>query len=563
MLFILLQWIVITLITLSFGNIFISVWNKISKREEQYSFFDTFWLGLAAVSIILMAVSLFLPISIYILIITICISLLYWGICRVKLKSFYRQGIASVKQLPVWGKAALLFSIAVILLYTLSTPLLYDEGLYHLQSMMWNDQYSIIPGLANLHGRLGFNSTFLLLSTLFHYHPSQYGVYFTLNGLCLFIFSAWLIKQISERESIIQQLILAFVLLLSTFTFGTYLSSTSTDILANILTLYILLSYVLSKDVLHQRSLILGFLPIFCITLKLSSAVILLACLWTLFIFLKRREYWSLSALLSLGVLVAVLWCTRFVVLTGYLVYPFPEINIFSFDWKLPTNSIIWEKEAAYAWARVPNIPISEALAMPLSQWIPIWLSRQSVIAIALLALTAISPLIILFNRQKANNSHILLAWGISVMGCMFWFFTAPDFRFGVGMILACAFLPFFGTVYKLGALDRKLSFLRQFIYLPVLVILLWLGSIATNQLNTYKSDNQSVASYILQPESLDILKNRKNLEFDKHNINDITFYNPTEGDQCFDQSLPCMTHFKSNLEMRGSGLSDGFRIKQ
>ena len=35
----------------------------------------------------------------------------------------------------------------------------YDTGLYHLQAVQWSTHYPAVPGLANLHYRLGYNNS--------------------------------------------------------------------------------------------------------------------------------------------------------------------------------------------------------------------------------------------------------------------------------------------------------------------------------------------------------------------------------------------------------------------
>ncbi|EMO63800.1 hypothetical protein LEP1GSC133_1179, partial [Leptospira borgpetersenii serovar Pomona str. 200901868] len=50
-----------------------------------------------------------------------------------------------------------LLSALIFFLYPPS-PFAYDSGLYHIQSIKWIQEYSVVPGLANLHGRFGFNS---------------------------------------------------------------------------------------------------------------------------------------------------------------------------------------------------------------------------------------------------------------------------------------------------------------------------------------------------------------------------------------------------------------------
>jgi hypothetical protein len=46
-----------------------------------------------------------------------------------------------------------------VLIYT-------DHGLYYLNSIRWDSEYPIVPGLANLHNRFGFNNSFFLLHAM-------------------------------------------------------------------------------------------------------------------------------------------------------------------------------------------------------------------------------------------------------------------------------------------------------------------------------------------------------------------------------------------------------------
>lgn len=371
-----------------------------------------------------------------------------------------------------------------------------------------------------------------------------------------------MVGKISERKSILELLVLSFILLLSIFTFGTHLSSTSTDILVNILILYIFLNCIFSNNIFKERSLIVGFLPIFCITLKLSSAIILLVCLWLFILFLKDKEYRPTIALVSIGALVAILWCTRFVILTGYLVYPFSGIDIFSFDWKVSTDLIVAEKEAAYAWARIPNIPASEVLSMQLTEWIPLWLKRQSPATLFLLGLIIISPLALFIRKRDIRMNKTIIIWLIALLGCLFWLFTAPDSRFGLAMILTCAFAPYWGLQGWMKLSDKKIMKFKILAFPPLFIVPIWLISIGSNFLKIFRPDDRSKLSYILYPESTDRMKVNKSIEFEQHSINNIKFYTPKKGDQCFDQCLPCLPYFDKRIEMRGKSLDKGFKMR-
>lgn len=50
-------------------------------------------------------------------------------------------------------------------------PTNYDSGLYHLSAIRWINEYPIVPGLGNLHGRLAFNSSFFTYVAALNLYP--------------------------------------------------------------------------------------------------------------------------------------------------------------------------------------------------------------------------------------------------------------------------------------------------------------------------------------------------------------------------------------------------------
>src|SRR5215471_978333 len=61
----------------------------------------------------------------------------------------------------------------------------YDAGLYHLSAIRWISSYPIIPGLANLHDRLGFNSSYFLFQSMLDVGLWTHRSYHLASGLLL------------------------------------------------------------------------------------------------------------------------------------------------------------------------------------------------------------------------------------------------------------------------------------------------------------------------------------------------------------------------------------------
>ena len=70
------------------------------------------------------------------------------------------------KQKSGLSKGKLLFAFVLMLLFSYGASrgyLHFDSGLYHAQAIRWIEEYGVVPGLANLHCRLAYNSSAFIL----------------------------------------------------------------------------------------------------------------------------------------------------------------------------------------------------------------------------------------------------------------------------------------------------------------------------------------------------------------------------------------------------------------
>ena len=75
----------------------------------------------------------------------------------------------------------------LVLLRALGPMEAFDSGMYHLPVVVWAREHAIVPGLANLHGRLAFNNSSLLLAAFLGSGPWRGESPHLLNGLLLFL----------------------------------------------------------------------------------------------------------------------------------------------------------------------------------------------------------------------------------------------------------------------------------------------------------------------------------------------------------------------------------------
>src|SRR5207302_8255799 len=61
---------------------------------------------------------------------------------------------------------------------------------YHFVAIRWQQAFPVVPGLANLDGRLGFNNASFLLHSLFSNSFEEFGLTFFHGALYLILFSS-------------------------------------------------------------------------------------------------------------------------------------------------------------------------------------------------------------------------------------------------------------------------------------------------------------------------------------------------------------------------------------
>ena len=570
---VLISWIITTFLFFTFGDILITIWNMAIKKENSFSVFDTFWLGMCAVGISLMITSLVSPICIYINILLVVAAVGYW-LFNIKRASRLWQEIKGKILNLAWYVKIILVLLAIILIAcNLKNLTTYDSGLYYYQTLMWNEQYSVVPGLGNLHSRLGFNSNFLLLSTLY-YHPAHFITFFPLNTLFVFFVTSWMVIRLFKEKKVVFQLVLFLAIYLIIKAYFDMLSSLSTDIGPNSIIIYILLSCILNPKSLKERVLPLCMLAVFSITFKLSLLLICVIPFIILYILIKEKKYKELSVIVVFMALIVIPWCTRFVILTGYLVYPFPALDIFSFDWKMPYKLAELEKTIIYAFANNPFVSIDESLNnTPLdTKWFQAHISWMHTSTKFAYALILFSPILILcFLKKWKSNWMILIAWGVSFLGVLMNFFTGPDPRFSQGFVIMAALTPLLYIPF--GRWNPKIITFGWCVVFAMLFLLY--TKLVKEFVIDPKSEYSSLHTFIYKPEPFLNDVKKEDMVFYEYLIDDVVVYstNPIGEDpeicylncnnRCYDQTLPCTPYLNVGLELRGKSLQEGFRIRK
>jgi hypothetical protein len=384
--------------------------------------------GLVILTVLAQFISLFLPLGWQ-------AHLLVW-VGAVGLLLTRRPELPKIKRPFAWLPLILLgLTLLVILENATHRPNNPDTNLYHAQAIRWIETYPVVPGLGNLHGRLAFNSAWLVVNALFSF--SFLGTQsFHLLGSFIFLMAGLVFWQgwvaLAAGRWTVSAALKAFFLPISISLLGAEISSPGTDLPASLLIWLVTILYVewTETEQTYQVPLIL-LLTAFAITIKLSAvplaflALIPLSAVWLTG--QKRRAL----ALVACGVVVVLPFLARNLVLSGYLLYPFPALDWFSFDWKVPLERVQAEQQAVISWGRAA----ANSASAPFSTWFPVWFSEQNLKRRLLLWLTFSTPLAALAFRFSPRK--LWLGWLALLAGVCFWFVSAPDYRFGYGLLAA------------------------------------------------------------------------------------------------------------------------------
>jgi hypothetical protein len=527
--------------------------SKIAKLSA--SFTEKLLIGLVTANTIATILSLFFAMGLY--------ALPALVICCIVLVIFIQIELKALISL-LWNKRAIiLFSspfILVAFVIALNQPVNYDSGLYHLQTIKWIEAYPVVPGLANLHGRFGFNPNIFTLFALTSLNDVFKQEIFSVNFIAFAIFTGYLINAIYSvfRLKGITNIFIFFILVfLTVLSLHDDISSPTPDFLAITIPLFILTRVI---EIAQQESEITlkTFIPVlilsvYILTIKLAALPLLLLVI--LLFYKHRYPAKKIMAILLMMALIILPWLIRNVVLTGWLVYPLPSVNLFSFDWQVPLVKVIYEKQAITGWARNAGNHALDFARMPLTGWFPIWWQQLTFGGKMLFAGASCLPPVIFLGQaiRKINIGYLkngVIA--IAYSGFLFWFFLAPDFRFGQAFIIISVISPLIVLPFCWKAFSKPVIG-----FTVIIIILLYIQVNNSKQYLDYAVKN--ISALTIKPRLMENIPS--NLGFKTYQVGGVTIYVPAVGDRCFCHAIPCTPYMNKKMVLRGHTLAGGFKV--
>lgn len=542
------------LLYLSFG--FGLFFKKISKMSMNFS--ELLLLGLVIINTLVSFGSLFFPTNQYTFAVFVTLGTIFIVFLRKEVKQLFLLIVSNKLLLGL----LLLFFIAA-LFKSSDYPENYDSSLYHLQAIKWIEKFPAIPGLANLHGRLGFNSNVFCLyafsSLSFIFKQEVFSVNFTVFIIVAIYFINTLIK-LASLNKISNLLLFNIVIFCAVIRMGSMASPTP-DYIATVITLFVFIRIINlsfeSTEFEITKTFPVFIIAVYVMTIKLAELPILI--LFVLLAFDYKNKRWRQIFKTALfGLLIIIPWCLRSVVLSGWLVYPFPHFELFNFDWKVPLSKVIAENQSITAWARGPNIDYKVVLKMGIQEWFPIWWHTLNKLIKMWLLFAVFFPVFGLIGilLKKINISRLnLLILVTAFLGVIYWFVLAPDIRFGAPFILICAwsFLLYFNFSFDIKPLK-----IMQYAY----VLLLFIYFIYSSKKPLKKivfGRFFGKHEFVLAPKMVV----PQGIYFKLLPVKNGNVFVPSRGDRCFDCEIPCAPSYDQNIVFRGNKVNSGFKYNE
>ena len=443
--------------------------------------------------------------------------------------------------------------LLLLFAYGTSTGIIhYDTGLYHAQSIRWIEEYGVVPGLGNLHNRLAYNSASFCLSALYSmaflggqsYHCCAGLLAFLLALTCSEGFWPKRLKKPCLSDFV---RVLGIYYLLNIFD---EMISPASDYFMVLSVFYIIIRWLdlLERD---EKSYVpYGFLcvmGVWVVTVKFSGALILLLTIKPVCMLINEKGGKAIGKFLGMGLMTAIPFLIRNVILSGWLLYPFTAIDLFSFDFKIPKGMAAYDAKEIQVWGR--GIYDVEKYGKPITFWFPDWFMSLSTInkAFFITAIFSLSALIGLalytFLKRKKELPDFLLVEGTVAASFLVWFMSAPLIRYGCVYLWLLPVL-MCGYLYLRFAVKRNRYRLYQ-------VALLVFG--------LYKAF--AFSKEVLQTATGEYLisqKDYENFETVAYELNGYIFYYPATGDRTGYDDFPASPVKAADI-FRGESIEDGF----
>lgn len=448
MLFIMINWLYVLITTFCLGYAFSRLAGKLFGYRIK-SVDGLLMAGLGAATVYAQFFSLFYRVSLLanvVLVIFSAMTVLFWhqDMKRLLTESFRGSSRAVKILIPV------LFVLWAY--FTSRGYMVHDTKLYHAQSIRWIEEYGIVPGQGVVNSRFSYNSSVFSLAALYSLKFVFGQSMHAMSGWFAFLLSVTtldIIKGVKKfRFSDFANVAAIYYLTLIT----DEVLAPSSDYATMCVLFFLVIKWLRLLEQLKEEQQtapygLLCVLGVYALTLKLTAGLILLLLIKPAYRLLKEKQWKQILCYLLLGILTAAPWLIRGVLISGWLLYPFPALDLFDLPWKQKTEWVKTDAGAIKTWGRGVNNSV--LAAQPIWEWYGTWFKTLSLMekGIALVDIAAlvsfVGAAIAVFLRKNWENLDRLLVCATAACSYLYWQTSAPLPRYGYTYMLLLPALVF------------------------------------------------------------------------------------------------------------------------
>jgi hypothetical protein len=433
-----------------------------------------------------------------------------------------------------------------------------DTDSYHVQMVKWIQEFGSVPGIANLHLRFGFNSSWFSSIALLSYPISGLNTYISLNGLLSVWFCYFLLEKTFEfagsreagkmRNGGFACLCILFLCLLNWPMIRGSASSANYDFISCFCIIVLFVDLYDKKGGAPVEWLIW---PVYLFTVRMTNFPILILSLVFVIQTLRSFSFRRLAILFSFAAFVIVPFLVRNIILSGYAFFPVYQIDFFSPDWKVDKMKLIEISNYIKYFNRVNPMfqPLSVTEKLNFPNWVSSWYNYLFKVDKIILSFSAIGYAIISLSQKKLKTFLFSVFFFVMLFQMITWFFIDPDPRFVYGPIV---FGIFAGVISFSSIKESWTAIMKYSLLLTSLVVLVY-GISKTVRDNKYR--NYLIPRPLPVPAVQTIQVGGIQMHIPEKILNN---WNP----RCYDIELPCLYKKDPRLEARGGKIANGFRLK-
>jgi hypothetical protein len=379
----------------------------------------------------------------------------------------------------------------------------------------------------------------------------------------------WLLNKFITNAKTAAGFVYFAILLMFTRLLVPNLSSPSSDPLVAVCAGYVVITlteFFLAGGTDTSAIIVLMVLVIFSITAKLSAYPLLLLLPILIFSITATGKKMAFFLKTSfIGLIIYLPWIARNIILSGYVVYPLPFIDIIHVDWKMPKNVLLLD------YILVRDGPKDLFLThdflylrqLPFFKWFAVWAEEHvkgnALLNLFVLGIAFLSPIfwMIIYRVEKTLNKRLFVVWAVVYAAIWEWIFTSPEYRFGMVFLLLAVFTPLRYLVSKIA--------LRS-VFIPKLVLSLLFVAATVHYLVTAKNYDgfypfaiKDCWLYPLRDKRYFYKNDKSTFAYTTLN-NGVKLYLEDSTHECLNVCGPCVSWRYGQIQMRGTKVEDGFR---